>query len=109
MPDFFHVIHEIVKSYSLALGQRCAPAHQALTEAQEALARRQGRPHAASGCPPGQGVGGARQAEVTHWAEVQRTYRHHLETLSLTLHPFRLCGLDSPNLRSGRKPAARRQ
>jgi hypothetical protein len=25
---------------------------------------------------------------VQRWEEVQRTYRHHLETLSLTLHPF---------------------
>jgi hypothetical protein len=32
----------------------------------------------------------ARQAEVTHWAEVQHTYRQHLETLSLTLHPFHI-------------------
>jgi hypothetical protein len=30
----------------------------------------------------------ARQAEVRRWEAVQRTYRHHLETLSLTLHPF---------------------
>jgi Family of unknown function (DUF6399) len=30
----------------------------------------------------------ARQAEVTRWAEVHHTYRHHLETRSLTLHPF---------------------
>ena len=35
----------------------------------------------------------ARQAEVQQWAEVQRTYRHHLDTLSLTLHPF--CIADS--------------
>jgi len=25
---------------------------------------------------------------VTRWEAVQRTYRHHLETLSLSLHPF---------------------
>ncbi len=30
----------------------------------------------------------AKRAEVTRWEEVQRTYRHQLETLSLTLHPF---------------------
>ena len=24
MPDFFHLIHDIVKSYALAIGQRCA-------------------------------------------------------------------------------------
>jgi hypothetical protein len=31
-----------------------------------------------------------RQAEVQQWEEVQHTYRHPLETLSLPLHPFRL-------------------
>ena len=28
------------------------------------------------------------RAEVQRWEEVQKMYRHHLETLSLTLHPF---------------------
>ena len=32
----------------------------------------------------------ARQAEVTRWEAVQREYRQQLETLSLTLHPFRI-------------------
>ena len=32
MPDFFHVVHEIVKSYSLALGQRWRYAQQELTK-----------------------------------------------------------------------------
>jgi hypothetical protein len=31
-----------------------------------------------------------RQAEVTRWEAVHHTSRGHLETLSLTLHPFRL-------------------
>src|SRR5215475_10676152 len=39
MPDFFHVVHEIVKSYSLALSQRWRHAQQELTKATEALAR----------------------------------------------------------------------
>jgi hypothetical protein len=47
MPDFFHCVHEMVKSHSLALGRHVRHAHQALTDAQEALARLQGRPHAA--------------------------------------------------------------
>jgi hypothetical protein len=28
MPDFFHVVHEIVKSYSLTIGQRCRHAQE---------------------------------------------------------------------------------
>ena len=30
------------------------------------------------------------RVEVQRWTEVQRTYRQHLETLSLTLHPFHI-------------------
>ena len=47
MPDFFHVVHEIVKSYSLAIGQRWRHAQQELTKAQEALTRLQGSRQAA--------------------------------------------------------------
>src|SRR5256712_3152814 len=90
MPDFFHLVHEIVKSYSLALGRRVRQAHQELTEAQEALARLQGRPQAAHEAPEAKALVATRQAEVTRWEEAHHTYRRHLETLSLTLHPFRI-------------------
>ena len=43
MPDFFHVVHDIVKSYSLRRGQRLRHARQELTKAHEAWARRQGQ------------------------------------------------------------------
>jgi hypothetical protein len=88
MPDFFHVVHDIVKSYSLTIGRHVRQAQQELTKATEALARRQEQPHTAPDAPEAQALVAARQAEVQQWAEVQRTYRHHLETLSLTLHPF---------------------
>ena len=90
MPDFFHFVHDIVKSYSLALGRRMRQAHQELLEAQEALARLQGRPDAAHEAPEAQALVATRQAEVTRWEEAHHTYRRHLETLSLTLHPFRI-------------------
>ena len=32
----------------------------------------------------------AKQAEVMRWEAIQHEYRHQLETLSLTLHPFRI-------------------
>jgi hypothetical protein len=51
MPDVFHFMHDIVQSYSLALGRRMRQAHTALLEAQEALARLQGRPSAAQEPP----------------------------------------------------------
>ncbi len=90
MPDFFHCMHEIVKSYALALGRRVRHAHKALREAQEALARLHGRPQEPHEPPDATAVVAMRHAEVTHWEEARRTYRNHLETLSLTLHPFRL-------------------
>jgi hypothetical protein len=90
MPDFFHVVHEIVKSYSLALGQRLRQAHKELKQAQEALARLPGRSQAEPADSAAKALVEARQAEVTRWAEVHHTYRQHLETLSLTLHPFHI-------------------
>jgi hypothetical protein len=90
MPDFFHVVHDIVKSYALAMGRHLSQARQDLRKAQEALARHQGEPHVAHDGPEAQALVEASQAEVQRWEEVQCTYRHHLETLSLTLHPFRL-------------------
>jgi hypothetical protein len=92
MPDFFHVAHEIVKSYALAIGQRWRHAQQELTKATEALARRQGGLQAAQASHEARALVQARQAEVTRWAEAHHSYRGHLESLSLTLHPFRLSG-----------------
>jgi hypothetical protein len=90
MPDFFHVIHDIVKSYALTIGQRWRHAQQELTKAQEALARRQGRRHGEHDTAEAQALVAARQADVTRWDEAHHSYRGHLEHLSLTLHPFRL-------------------
>lgn len=39
-----------------------------------------------------------REAEVTHWETVHSAYRHHLESVSLTVHPWRVC--DSTRQRS---------
>jgi len=90
MPDFFHGAHEIVKSYSLAIGQRWRHAQQALTKAREALARRQEARGAEPASCEARALVQVRQAEVTRWEEAHHSYRGHLESLSLTLHPFRL-------------------
>jgi hypothetical protein len=92
MPDFFHGAREIVKSYSLALGQRWRHAQQALTKATEALARRQGGREAEQASDEARALVQARQAEVTRWEEAHHSYRGHLERLSRTLHPFCLSG-----------------
>ena len=90
MPDFFHCIHDIVKTYSLTLGRRLRDAQQALAHAEARRTRRQ--EHAPRGQETRQDalLVEARRAEVRQWTEVQQTYRQHLETLSLTLHPFHL-------------------
>jgi len=90
MPDFFHLMHDLVKSSALAIGQRLRQAQQELTEAKEALARLQGQPQAEQDDAEAKALVEARQAEVTRWEEAHTTYRGHLETLSLTLHPFRI-------------------
>jgi Family of unknown function (DUF6399)/IclR helix-turn-helix domain len=91
MPDFFHCMHDLVKSYSRPIGQRLRHAHQELLKAKEAMTRRQGSP------PPGdqparqaKALVEARHIEVTQWEEAHHTYRALLEPLALTLHPFRI-------------------
>src|SRR5262245_33264472 len=90
MPDFFHVVHDLVKSYARPIGPRLRQALQALTQAQEALARCQGQCHAAQEASEAKALMDARQADVVRWEEAHHTYRGHLESLSHTLHPFQL-------------------
>ena len=107
MPDFFHVVHDIIKSYSLAIGRHLRQAHQELTKATEALARRQGRPHAAHDAPEATALVAARQAEV---AAMGRGAAHLSPPPGDALaHPasFPHRRLDSPDVRPGGKPVAR--
>jgi Family of unknown function (DUF6399)/IclR helix-turn-helix domain len=90
MPDFFHVVHELIKSYSLAFGRHRRQAQQALKAAQEALAQLEGLPHTAYEDSQAQALVAVRQVEVSRWEEAHHSYRGLLETLSLTLHPFRI-------------------
>src|SRR5256712_7647657 len=81
MPDFFHLVHEIVKSYSLAVGRRFSQAHKDLAQAEAVLESCSGLAQGAEAKAEVE----AKRAEVQRGEEMQRTYRHHLETLSLTL------------------------
>jgi len=88
IPDCFHLVHEIVKRYSLAIARPLSHARQELKRAEEHHARRQDW---AGGTPVAEEAEAqveARQTEVQRWEAVQNAYRHHLETLSLTFHPF---------------------
>lgn len=88
MPDFFHLMHDIVKSSSFAFAQQVRQAHKALTHAEAVLARHQAlTPPAPEGAEANAQVE-VRRAEVQRWEEGQRAYRQPRATLALTLHPF---------------------
>jgi hypothetical protein len=90
MPDFFHIAHDIVKSYSLALGRHLRQAHKRLQDAKERAAKHAERDPASPARVKAQAEVEASQAEVNRWEEAKGTYRDHLESLSLGLHPFDL-------------------
>src|SRR3989454_4009183 len=93
IPDLFHLIHDLVKSYSLAILGRLRHARQALSQAQERLRMCQGADPSGAEAQQAQAVVEARAAQVQHWETVDRAYRQHLENVSLIVHPWRL--LDS--------------
>jgi hypothetical protein len=90
MPDFFPVLHAWSQRYALAIGWRLQQAHKPLTVAEQVLASHLGCTHGPHASRQAQAAVEASRTEVRRWAEVHSTYRHHLETLSLTLHPFTL-------------------
>jgi hypothetical protein len=89
IPDLFHLIHELVKSYSLAILGRLRRARQALSQAQERLRLSQLADSGAE-VQQAQAVVEASVAQVQYWETAARTYRQHLENVSLIVHPWRL-------------------
>ena len=90
IPDLFHLIHDLVKSYSLAILGRLRHARQTLSQAQERLRMCQGSDPSGAEAQQAQAVVEARAAQVQHWGTVDSTYRQHLESVSLLVHPWRL-------------------
>ena len=90
IPDLFHLIHDLVKSYSWAILGRLRHARQALSQAQEHLRTCQASHPNGADVQQAQAAVEASEAEVTRWESVHRAYRHHLETVSLLVHPWRL-------------------
>jgi hypothetical protein len=90
IPDWFHRIHALVKSSSLAICGRLRQARQALSQAQEHLRTCQASHPSGADVQQAQAAVGASEAEVTRWESVHCAYRHHLETVSLLVHPWRL-------------------
>jgi hypothetical protein len=88
IPDMFHLVHDIVKSYTLALGRQLKQARREGQKAEDGLQKAQALdrpPHLYSEVRQQVEV---RQAEGRRWEAIQREYRQRLEALSLTLHPF---------------------
>src|SRR3989475_7277793 len=78
VPDLFHLIHELVKSYSLAIGSRLRQARQAFRQAQEPLSQGQASSPSSAEAQQAQALVEASAAEVTRWENVHSAYRYHL-------------------------------
>ena len=106
MPDFFHCMHDLVKSYSCAHWPALATRAQELNESPGGPGTTPGAPQAEHADPEAQALVEARQAEVTR---LGRGAQHVSGPLGDPLAhaaslPHR--GLGSPDLRPGRKPTA---
>ena len=90
IPDLFHLIHDLVKSYSLSIYSRLRQARRALSHAQEQLTKCQESDPSGAHTQQAQDVVEASDAEVKRWENVGSAYRHHLLILSCIMHPWRL-------------------
>jgi hypothetical protein len=88
IPDLFHVLHDLVKGYSLAISRQLKAARQGLMQAQTHLDKCE----ASGACEPevelAQAAVSACQTEMERWQQVRSTYRGHLGAMSLLVHPF---------------------
>jgi hypothetical protein len=87
IPDVFHLLHELVKGYSLAIWRQLHPARQALSRAQERLATCQASGASEAQIESARAAVAVGEADVAHWEQVRDTYRGHLEAMSLQVHP----------------------
>src|SRR5256712_4778967 len=83
IPDVFHLIHDLVKSYSLAICGPLRQARQALHQARESLTTCQASQPSSEEAQQAEAEAEACEAEVQRWESVDSAYRHHLETGSL--------------------------
>jgi len=90
IPDVFHLTHALVKSYSLAILGRLRHAREVLSQAQERLRKSQEIDPSGREAQQAQAVVEASAAQVPPWETAERTYRQHLENVSLIVHPWRL-------------------
>lgn len=90
IPDLFHLIHDLVKSYALTIGRRLHQARRDLEHAQKHLCQCLVSPSSDPTLQQAQARVEACVAEVTRWESVRLAYRRHLERVSLIVHPWHL-------------------
>jgi hypothetical protein len=90
IPDVFHLITELVQSYSLAIFGRLRQARQALSQAQASLTKCQSSDPRGAQSRQAQAAVEASEAEVERWENVGSAYRRHLLSVSMIMHPWRL-------------------
>src|SRR5262249_8492018 len=90
IPDGFHLIPALVKSYAWAMLGRLRHARQALSQAQERLRLCQGADPSGAEAQQAQAMVEACAAQVQHGETVDSPYRQPLESVSLLVHPWRL-------------------
>lgn len=90
IPDVLHLLHDVVKGYARALCSRLSQARQALKQAHERLAPCQASHPDSPARQRAQALVETRDAAVPSWANGHSVSRHHLTTMSLLGHPWRL-------------------
>jgi len=91
IPDLFHLSHDLVKGYALAIFGRLRQAQRALEQAQqrlETLPQNSQADHAH--LEQAQAWVADCMTSVHHWQGVRSTWRQHLSNVSRILHPWRL-------------------
>ena len=92
VPDLFHLLHELVKGYSLAIARPLKNACQTLSQAQDYLAQCEAEGASAEAIQSAQTAVVAGEAQVTRWQQVRDAYRGHLGAMSMQVHPWRVAG-----------------
>jgi hypothetical protein len=90
IPDLFHLMHDLVKRYALAMCSRLRHAPQALRPAHEHLRMGQASHPSGAAVQQAQAVVDTGEAEVTRWERLRSAYRLPLEPIALSVHPGRL-------------------
>ena len=88
VPDLFHLLHDLGKGHSLAIARPLRQARRELLKAEAGMRRHEGFDKRRGAAGVAHRHLRATQAQVTQWEEARQTYRDHLETLSLIMHPF---------------------